>query len=245
MYRDLTELRQFYYSHLGHLTTQAIQSALSHFWPEYAEDSTLQVIGVGYAVPYLREDSRDIAVMTATQGGTRWPAHGANRTIVTEDYILPFAENCADRLLMIHAIENADYMRELICEAWRLLSPQGRLIIIVPNRRGIWSRSDKTPFGQGRPFTMKQLRHLFRETDFVIERHQRSLYFFPSHNRLLCWLAPLCDRFLSRLLPKFGGVLIVEASKRLYHLTPLPIKNTATRVTTPVSAWSVSDPVPS
>ena len=47
--------------------------------------------------------------------------------------------------------------RELLREMWRVLAPNGRLLIVVPNRRGLWARVDTTPFGYGSPFSRSQL----------------------------------------------------------------------------------------
>ncbi len=225
MYRDIAEIRQFYHSALGAQTKTHLLKCLYEFWPDF-DSAEAPVIGVGYAIPYLNEKGTSIAVMSATQGGVRWPAHGPNRTVVTEDHLLPFAENSVSRLLLIHAVENADYLRELMSDAWRALSPNGRLLIVVPNRRGLWSRMDKTPFGHGRPYTMKQMRNLLHDADFVVDRHTRALYFLPSHNRLLQLLTPVLERLGRSALPKFGGVLVIEASKRLYSVTAIPVAQT-------------------
>ena len=49
-------------------------------------------------------------------------------------------------------------------EIWRVLSGNGRLLVIAPNRRGIWARFEHTPFGHGRPYTSSQLYRLLRDT---------------------------------------------------------------------------------
>jgi SAM-dependent methyltransferase len=241
MYRDIAEIRQFYQTALGRLTVATLERAFKHHWPEWSDNHTTSLLGVGYALPYLDEQGSAIAVMPATQGVIRWPAKGANRTVVTEDHLLPFVENAIDRILFVHAIENAEYLRELLHDAWRVLAPNGRMFLIVPNRRGVWARSDKTPFGQGRPYSMKQMRQLLRETDFVIEQHQRALYFFPSHNRVLRWLTPVFEAVLSRLMPKFGGVLMIEASKRLYSVTAIPVTS---QRHSPAPVWASAEPMP-
>ncbi len=48
-----------------------------------------------------------------------------------------------------------------------MLAPGGRLVIVVPNRRGVWARFEHTPFGTGRPFSRGQLTELLRETNFT------------------------------------------------------------------------------
>src|SRR5690606_8434420 len=111
-----------------------------------------------------------------------------------------------EKIILVHAVENADYLRELMQEVWRVLKPNGRVLILVPNRASLWSRMDKTPFGHGRPYSMKQMRSLLRDLQFVIERHTRALYFLPLHSRLLLAAARFVDRVGEALLPKFGGV---------------------------------------
>jgi SAM-dependent methyltransferase len=220
MYRDIAEIRQFYQSPLGQMTASQLKADLESFIVSSPSSEGI-TIGVGYALPYLDTTKPHFAVMPAAQGVTRWPDNSPNRTLVTEDHILPFAESSISQIILIHAIENADYMRELMTESWRVLAPNGRLILVVPNRRGLWTRVDKTPFGHGRSFTMKQMRNLLSSTDFVVENHKRSLYFLPSPSSILRWLAPFFEYMGRILLPKCGGVLIVEASKRLYSVTPL------------------------
>ncbi len=222
MYRDIAEIRQFYHSALGVLTAKTLARTIESTWPDFLNGDT-NCVGVGYAVPFLNEAAPHIAVMSATQGVVRWPSRGANKTVLTADHVLPFADNSLDRLLFVHSIENADYLRELMSDAWRVLAPNGRMMMIVPNRRGLWSRVDKTPFGFGRPYTMKQMRNLLRETNFVVENHTRALYFFPNHNPILRMLAPFMEKAGRRLMPKFGGVILIEASKKLYNVTAAPV----------------------
>lgn len=227
MYRDIGEIRQFYQSPLGRFAVSALDKKIRFFWPDLKTDTRI-VAGVGYAVPFLNDavDARHIAVMPAALGAGRWPEQGdrPGRVVVADDHVLPFAEQSIDRLLLIHAVENADYLRELMAEAWRVLRPNGRILLVVPSRAGLWSHADKTPFGQGRPYSMKQMRNLLRAAEFVVERHTRALYAPPSHNRVLMWLAPFLDVLGEMLLPKFGGVVLVEASKQLYNVTPLLLR---------------------
>jgi SAM-dependent methyltransferase len=224
MYRDITEIRQFYQSALGRKTAKILRKQIRNFWPEKLSDHQT-LVGVGYPIPYLQHDfgGRNFAAMTATQGVIRWPTHAPGRTVLTEDNILPFAEGSIDRLLLVHAVENAEYLRELMHEAWRVLAPNGRLLMIVPNRAGVWARSDKTPFGYGRPYSMKQIRLLLREAQFVIDRNERALFFMPSHNRFHLALAFIAEKIGPYILPQLGGVIVVEASKQLYNVTPVRV----------------------
>lgn len=243
MYRDIAEIRQFYNATLGRVTATKLARHIRQIWPQDMLDKTT-LVGVGYAIPYLAriDHPNSFAVMSATQGVVRWPSNGPCRTVLTEDHILPLNDASAEHILLVHAIENADYLRELMNEVWRVLKPNGRVLIVVPNRAGLWANSDKTPFGYGRPFSMKQLRSLLGDLQFVIEGHRRALYFLPSHNRILLTMAPVLEKLGSILMPKFGGVILVEATKRLYNVTPL--KTSPVVKSSPITEWTAK-PVPS
>jgi hypothetical protein len=58
------------------------------------------------------------------------------------------------------AVIKSDDSVALLREVWRVLAPNGRLLAVVPNRRGLWARIDTTPFGHGRPFSRGQVTHL-------------------------------------------------------------------------------------
>ena len=40
------------------------------------------------------------------------------------------------------------------------------MIVIVPSRRGVWARTDSTPYGQGLPYSKSQLRDLLQRAGF-------------------------------------------------------------------------------
>ena len=242
MYRDITEIKQFYQSALGRLTADTLNRKLKSFWSDTIPGDK-NIVGIGYPLPFLQkcDHTRSFAVMSATQGVSRWPKDAPCRTVLTEDHVLPLADASVERLLLVHAVENADYLRELMHEVWRVLEPNGRVLLVVPSRAGLWADSDKTPFGHGRPYSMKQLRNLLYNIQFVIEGHKRALYFFPSHNRLLLSIAPALEFLGELLLPKFGGVTIVEATKQLYNVTPLKVSPIVNPKPDPV--WA-TEPVP-
>ena len=73
---------------------------------------------------------------------------------------LPLPDNSVDRVLLVHGVESSEYLRDLFREIWRVLSGDGRLIVVVPNRRGIWARVDRTPLGSGHPFSESLRRSL-------------------------------------------------------------------------------------
>jgi len=154
MYVDVVDLRDFYLSRLGQVARRMIRRRMRLIWPDLAG---MRVLGLGYATPYLRpfrdEAERVVAAMPASQGVLAWPAEGPNAVALVEESELPFQDYSIDRVLLVHGLEYSEQVRPLLKEIWRVMAGGGRLLVVAPNRRGIWARIDRTPFGQGHPYT--------------------------------------------------------------------------------------------
>ncbi len=186
-------------------------------WPDL---TGMRLLGVGYATPYLRpflgEAERVMAVMPASQGVLPWPLEGPNRVLLAEDGELPLPDFSVDRVLIAHGLEFSEQIRPLLKEVWRVLAGGGRVLVVVPNRRGIWARIDRTPFGQGHPYTPSQLAHLLRDENFTPERHGQALYLPPTNSRMIVRSAAAWESVGERWFTRFAGVSMVEATKQLY-----------------------------
>lgn len=222
MHADIVDLRQFYHSMLGHVAEQSIVMAISSLWQRLPQE---RLVGLGYAVPYLdrfRSDTeRTFAFMPAGQGAVNWPVGELSATALVFDEELPLPDSSVDRVLMVHSLEYAENPRETLKEIWRVLAPGGRLVIVVPNRRGVWARMDHTPFGSGRPYSRGQLTALLRETNFTPGASAEALFFPPSKIRTILKLRSNFERVGRLLWPAFSGVIVVEAQKRLYQGLPV------------------------
>jgi hypothetical protein len=122
--------------------------------------------------------------------------------------------------LLVHALEFTEESRELLREVWRVMSGSARLLILVPNRAGLWARTERSPFGQGRPFSPSQLGQLLRETQFTPTSYRCALYLPPTRSRLLLRLASPLERLIGRFSPPIGGVILIEAAKQVYAARP-------------------------
>ncbi|WP_254431028.1 methyltransferase domain-containing protein [Magnetospirillum sp. LM-5] len=217
MWSDVVDLRDFYESSLGQMACRLIRGHLRQMWPDVTSQ---RVLGLGFATPYLRsfqvEAERVAAVMPASQGVLPWPADGPGKTLLADETELPFPDRCMDRILMVHALEATENVRGLMREIWRVMADGGRLVIVVPNRRGIWARLEVTPFGQGRPFTTGQLARLLRDNMFTPMAHTGALILPPVSSRLLLRFAPAIEQLGRRWFEGFSGVNIIEATKQIY-----------------------------
>ncbi len=135
---------EFYATGLGRLTVALLRQKLRELWPDCAG---LSVLGLGYTGPYLQlwreQAARCIAVSPQQMGLAPWPLGRASLACLSEEDALPFPDLLFDRILLVHGFEQADNARRLLREVWRLLKDDGRLIIVVPNRRGLWAYAEE------------------------------------------------------------------------------------------------------
>ncbi len=217
MHVNAVDLKEFYDTLQGRVVQRIIRQHVRYFWPDVKGQ---RVVGLGYAVPYLRpfadEAERVIALMPMQQGAIFWPAEGKGLVSMCDEAELPIESNSVDKLLVIHTMNSVESMHAILQESWRILAGQGRLIMIVPNRSGIWARMDNTPFGHGTPYSSGQIRQLLKEYMFVPERTERALFFPPSSSRLMLVTSSAWEKIGQKLFNAFGGVNIVEATKQLY-----------------------------
>jgi SAM-dependent methyltransferase len=180
----------------------------------------MRLLGIGYATPFLSalagDTERTIAVMPATLGVLRWPPEGRNLVTLVDEGELPFADYSIDRIVLVHAIETSDEVSAMLKEIWRVLAGGGRVLVVAPNRRGIWARLDRTPFGSGRPYTMSQLSQLLRDEQFTPVGSDTALFIPPATSRVMLRSAAAWERIGKRWFPTFAGVLMVEATKQIY-----------------------------
>ena len=217
MYRDVVDLREFYQSSLGQVALRQVRRRIREFWPDLTGQS---VLGIGYATPYLKpfigEAARVTAVMPAAQGVVFWPTDGRGLVTLAEESSLPFDDLSFDRVIIVHAVEGTEHTRQMLREVWRVLAGGGRLLIVAANRSGLWSRTERTPFGHGSPYSTSQLNLMLRDHLFVPERSARALYVPPVNSRFLLSTAPAWERLGDRWFSTFAGVNLVEATKQIY-----------------------------
>ena len=216
---DIVDLKEFYASRLGLSIRKLIAGRLTAKMSGLAGAT---VLGIGYALPYLEDSVSDlnarIAFMMARRGVIRWPPEGPVASALVDEYDLPLLESSVDIVLAVHALELSETPAEMLNEAWRVLAPQGRLLLVVPNRRGIWARFDNSPFGHGQPFSRPQLSSLLRGSQFSIVSWSHAMFFPPVDNAMALSIAAGVERMGAKLMPAVSGVVIVEAVKQVYAI---------------------------
>jgi SAM-dependent methyltransferase len=238
--QSVLELREFYASPLGAVARRMVSRKIVEAWGDGAE---LDVLALGYATPFMdaleSRARRVVAGMPASQGVEAWPLGAPNRTFLSEETALPLGNAMFERILAMHVLEESDDPAAALDEIHRVLAPSGRVIVGVAARHGLWAGSETSPFGHGRPFSRGQLERLVRDADLAPLSWTRALYAPP-----LAWTARWADAFEqvgARACPPFAGVILMEAVKQTWAVTPIP---SARRVAARARARPVFAPAP-
>ena len=167
---------------------------------------------------------RVVSAAPGEQGAERWPDEGRSLTTLVEDERLPFPDALFDRIIVLHALEEAESPQRLLREIWRVAAPEARILIIVAHRRGLWSRAESTPFGHGRPYTRTQLNRLMEDAMFAPQASARALFAPPIGWGVITSAADAWERIGRVAWSGFGGVLMIEAMKRIYIEPGKPVR---------------------
>ncbi|KIT17408.1 class I SAM-dependent methyltransferase [Jannaschia aquimarina] len=245
MHLDVLDLRHFYYrTRLGRAAQKAIRDRLTAMWSDTKGQT---VAGFGFAVPLLRPFLKDarrvIGLMPGQQGVMHWPAGMANVSALCEETAWPLETGAVDRLVLLHGLETSENPSHLLDECARVLGPGGRAVMVVPNRSGLWARSEKTPFGFGRPYSLGQLEAQTKAAGFIPERHYAALFGPPSARNFWLRSHGVMERVGQRISHSGGGgVILLEVSKQV---PARPRNGLAERVRRPLQVLEgVAEPTP-
>ena len=187
----INELQNFYTnSLLGSFCSKNINTLIKKNEAFIVRENFNQenIVGYGYPIPYLdnliKKNSNYLCLMPQNQGALNWPSK-KNKTIMVEQTVWPLESEISNIAMIVHGLENCDNPSKLLEEAWRVLVPEGHLFIVVPNRTGFWARSDLTPFGFGRPYSISQLSKILVENKFKILKTNATLLMPPTKKKLL------------------------------------------------------------
>ena len=220
MVADIQTAAEFYATAQGAVALRLVRERLTGLWPDV---SGMTVLGLGHAGPYLRawrdHGTRCLSANPSTVAA--WPGNGRSLACAVRSDSLPFSDLSLDRVLIVHGLETAENARRMLREVWRVLKDDGRLLVVAPNRMGLWAHGDSTPFGQGQPYSPSQIGQLLKGSLFRVERRDGALYVPPSDHRLVLRSARLFERAGRRIAPQFAGLTITEAVKDVYAAIPL------------------------
>lgn len=218
---NIKELEAFYNTSLGKVVVRPLRSIIKDFW-ESSFTRNDSVLGIGFTNPYLRifsgETEKVFSFMPKQQGMASWNNGRKNSSLLGDETRLPFPDSSIDKIILAHSIEFSENLSLFLREVWRVLTPGGRVILILPNRKGVWSIAGNTPFGHGRPYTSWQLENILIDSMFCPLQKKTAVLFPPIKSRVILRIMMILDKPLGFTLREFGGILMLEAEKRIYAM---------------------------
>lgn len=146
---------------------------------------------------------------------------------------LPFANDSINLVLMPHTLEKGQNMAQaILTEAWRVLAPNGHLIILGINPISLWglyrllSLSKHTWEGGRRFHSIQTLCQWIHYLGGEIQHTESFSFRPPLSSTLGLWLfkkLSWLERVSPWLIPYMGGIYLIVAEKRVKRLNGLGI----------------------
>jgi len=205
---DIVELVEFYNSPLGEIVNSRLSTLIEDFKKKQSNKS---LTGIGYTLPF---DPVDLHFIPHHIGVMQ--NHDNNvKTVLIDDQILPLEDESVDAFVMVHMFEHVQEPRRFLREIWRCLKSNGRILMVIPNRRGFWARFENNPFGHGQPFSKKQIRQVLKDNMFTCTSTGYALSAPPINHAWFAAHVQTLPPVPKILLHKFSGVVVVEAIKQV------------------------------
>jgi len=217
-HNDEPSAAAFYASPRGLMAAGAIAQRVAGLWPDL---TGLAVLGIGYSAPFLQVWHRQAYRCLNAIAAQHQPPPAGSCSV--DPMHLPFPDLAFDRILVIHGVEPYGNDARLLREIWRVLKDDGRILVVAPNRMGLWAHMDSTPFGQGHPYSQSQIDRLLASGMFRPERRERALFTPPTQIRLVLKTSRFWESAGHALVPHLAGVTLTEAVKDVYAAVPAAV----------------------
>lgn len=219
MRQSAASLEAFYATRLGQTAAARIKQRLRDLW---GPCTGLGVLGVGFPQPVLPlwqgEARATVGIVTEENEVTTNAYKGARGGMIAPalDHRLPFTDGTFDRIVLLHALEDAESPRAALREAWRVLAPEGRIVVATANRKSFWSLAETKAFGHGRSWTRRQLIALLNDGLFQVTASTTAVHMPPLNWPMITAASESWERIGELVMPGLGGVVLVEAVKHIY-----------------------------
>jgi SAM-dependent methyltransferase len=152
---------------------------------------------------------------------------GPDIGLVSDGHSLPFADDSIDVVLLHHALEFAHDPHSLLREAHRVVSAQGRILILGFNplslfglNLGVRSYFSTGPWRQVTPIATGRLRDWLRLLGTQVQSTHYCFSAPPAGGERLSRYLAAVDSFSTRHQWPVGGVYLMHAQKQVLPLTP-------------------------
>jgi SAM-dependent methyltransferase len=204
------ELKTFYESPIGITACKILRSHLTKILGTPKKE---KILGIGFTLPFLPvfESNNHCISFLVPELGVAQTSSDIESVIIDEG-LLPLRNETIDKVIIAHTLENIERLDDLLAQIWRILKPNGKILIISTNESGFW-RNTKTPFSKGRAICCEEIATDLMVQKFYFVKTKKALFFPPiKFNQLAIFAEKYC-RFL---LAPFCGVYITTATKLVF-----------------------------
>lgn len=207
------KLNEFYNSRNGQIASWFIGRKLIEIItknPIHEESKTLLY---GFTKPYAKifpDSSLNLTPFRTSFEGE----------VISEYDRLPVRDAAFDRIIAIHPIDHHEFPEQVIAEFWRVLEPEGQLILVSINQHGFWNKSicEKT-VGLSSAYLKEALsfnKFSTRKIHLCLSARVTNLFLATK----------ILDPILRLIMPAKSGALIFEAQKKVFAPKGRPLKVT-------------------
>ncbi|GAB6041959.1 methyltransferase domain-containing protein [Endothiovibrio diazotrophicus] len=138
---------------------------------------------------------------------------------------LPLAGDSVGVTLLPHTLEFCDAPHEVLREAYRVLIPEGHLVLVGFNPWGLWGarhllRRREAPWS-GRFLSPQRVKDWLALLGFRVELTEHLFYRPPINSPVLLKRMGVMERLGGRWWPPLSAVYLLVARKRVIPLTPI------------------------
>ncbi|WP_456373512.1 class I SAM-dependent methyltransferase [Thiolapillus sp.] len=158
------------------------------------------------------------------------PCHDAESQLVAHPDAVPVAGDSIDAVVLPHTLDFAPDPRQVLREVERILIPEGRLIIAGFNPYSLWGlrrylpgASRQLPW-RGHFISARRLQDWVSLLGFDTVQNYSLLFRPPWKKAFLRQRFPRMDKLSQQYLPRFSGVYVMVAIKRVSTLTPVGMR---------------------
>ncbi len=217
----------FYQTPTGKKLSNEIENCLTSSWPR-EELKECHLLCVGFPPPGIMEtclQGKSFALFSPSfLGSKKIVRKGQNMSAVGNEADLPFREGSYDRILIFHALEYTEDAVSFIEGLWKVLSPGGRIFLMVPNKKGAWKKTGLPKPDLANPFLFQEVRSFLEKNGFTLINNYGAWYGLPVDFFGTVLFSGLLKRLSGGGSVGFPGFLIFEAEKKIISPIYKPIR---------------------
>lgn len=208
------ELHHWYHQQLGSGLLQLEQEQYCKWLPLLESESALQLGGV--AAFFQQSSQRQYFVSPELSN--------PKVTTAAEYAALPFRDNTLNFALLVHALEFCENPLSVLEEIFRVLTPNGKLLLFAFNAWSTWglsrllNRKSEYPW-KGRFFSPPRLQYLLKKAGYNTIKDKTLCFNLPRNKKKPEKVGVFLESVGQIAMPIFGAVNVFLAEKQVYGMT--------------------------